>query len=256
MSSHLRYAVGAGIVAVLFGAAPLPAPLAAPLRFCLQSVNLPMAMPNPDRGIEVDLARAVAERLGRRAAFVWRAPGAESPDRAVLDGECDLAPGAVTDPAPLARGGAVPGIALTRPYASAGYLLLRHPDAAPVRTLSAIGDVRIGVEIESVPIYTLKQRGHKVYAVDDYDAVIRAVVDGRAPYGYLWGPLAAWLVREREDVLLVPEFEVVDRWNLAFALRDEDVQLRATVDEALGSILATGAAARIFEKYGVPYLEP
>lgn len=246
----------AGAVAGLVLAAAAPAQEPPPLRFCVESVNLPMAMPHPDRGIEVELARALAGRLGRTAVLVWRAPGSESPDRAVLSGECDLAPGAVADSTTLARGGAVPGIALSRPYAAAGYLLVRHRNAPPARRLTDIGDERIGVEIESVPIYTLKQRGHRVHALDDYDAVIRAVAEGRISYGYLWGPLAAWLVRDREDVLLVDGFQTADRWSLSFALRAEDTALRVALDEAVAQMVETGAVARLFAKYGVPFLEP
>jgi polar amino acid transport system substrate-binding protein len=250
----------APIVACLAGSLSLASAIHAqestPLRFCLESVNLPMAMPHPDRGIEVEIARAVAKQLGREAVFVWRTPGAETADRAVIAQECDVAPGAVTDPAPLARGAARPGIALTRPYATTGYLLIRRADAAPVRRMAELGDVRIAVETESVAIYTLKQRGHRVHALDDYDAVIRAVADGRVSYGYLWGPLAAWLIRDRDDLLLVEDFESEDRWNFSLAVRAEDTALRRDLDEALLRMLETGAVADIFGKYGVPYVRP
>lgn len=251
---------GASWVALVLAGLVLPGSAGAqerpPLRFCVESLNLPMAMPHPDRGIEVDLARALAERLGREAVFVWRGPGSHAPDQALLNDECDVAPGAVTDPAPLARGGVVPGIALSRPYAAAGYLLVRRADAAPVRRLADIEEARIGVEMESVAIYTLKQRGHRVYAVDDYDAVLRAVAEGHISYGYIWGPLAAWLLRDRTDVRLASNFEMVDHWNFSLATRQADAALAAALDQAIEELVRNGEMASIFASYGVPYMVP
>lgn len=247
---------GAALAAVLLDASAAHAQALPPLRFCVESLNLPMSMPHPDRGIEVELARRLAEELGREPVFVWRAPGEDSPDLSVLAGECDVAPGAVAEPGLMMARGAVPGISLTLPYAAAGYLLIRSADAARAPSLAAVGDARIGVETTSIPIYTLKQRGHRVFALDDYDAVIRAVADGRAEYGYLWGPLAAWLLRERSDVRLAEEFEPVDLWNFSLAIREGDEELREALDAAVARLVESGEVARIFTSYGVPYLPP
>lgn len=252
----LRALVAAAAVPCVVGAAAAAAAQTPPpLRVCVESHSLPMSMSHPDRGIDVELARAIGQRLERPVAFVWHAPGIAL-DRAILDGRCDLAPGAVLDEGSIARSGVPDGLALTTPYAGAGYLLLRRADAPPVRRLSELGDERIGVEMESVAIYTLKQRGHRVYALDDYSAVIRALADGRIDYGYLWGPLAAWVAADREELRVAPEFEPVERWDLAFAVAAGDAPLRSAVDRAIAAMVRADEVAAIFGRWGVPYLPP
>jgi polar amino acid transport system substrate-binding protein len=243
--------------AVLLACADLSAQAGAPVRFCLASDNLPMSAHYPPAmGIEVDLARAISERLGREALFVWRNAHEESPEEALRDGRCDVAAGAIVDPGLMAEGLRVPGLALTDPYYSAGYLLIHRPEVPSAGGLAELRDVRIGVEMVSIPIYTLKLRGHKVYALDDHDDVIKAVADGRIDYGYVWGPLVAWLLRNRNDVVLAEAFEPVDHWNFALAVREEDEPLRQALNGVVRGLTAGGAVAEIFAKYGVPYLPP
>jgi ABC-type amino acid transport substrate-binding protein len=257
MSTRLPTMLAAASAAVLLACADLSAQAARPLAFCLAADNLPFSAAFPPRGIEVEIARAISERLGREALFVWRdAHGEESPEEALQDGRCDVAAGAIVDPGPMAERRRVPGLALTDPYYSAGYLLIHRPEVPSAGGLAELRDVRIGVEMVSIPIYTLKLRGHKVYALDDHDDVIKAVADGRIDYGYVWGPLVAWLLRNRNDVVLAGAFEPVDRWNFALAVRREDEPLRRALNRAIRELVGSGAVAAIFAKYDVPYLAP
>lgn len=212
-------------------------------------------MPHPDQGIGVELVRALGAGIGRDVVFVWREPGLGL-EQAVVDGACDMAPGVVLDPGPMARGGEFPGILLSRPYAAAGYHLIGNVGAGPVRSLAELGEMRIAVEATSVPIYTLKQRGHPVHALEDYDSVIRAVAQGRTPYGYLWDPIDARKLRDRSDVVMVEAFEPEERWDFGLAVRVEDTGLLKTVDTAVAELLRSGAVERTFAEYEVPYLTP
>jgi ABC-type amino acid transport substrate-binding protein len=243
--------------AVLLACADLSAQADRPLAFCLAADNLPFSAADPPQGIEVEIAREISERLGREALLVWRdANEEESPEEALRDGRCDVAAGAIVDPGPMAQGRRVPGLALTDPYYSAGYLLIHRPEVPSVGALAELRDIRIGVEMVSIPIYTLKLRGHKVFALDDYDEVIRAVAEGRTDYGYVWGPLVAWLLRERDDVVLAEAFQPEERWNFALAVREADEPLRQALNGVVRGLTAGGAVAEIFAKYGVPYLPP
>lgn len=258
MSMRLPMMLAAASAAALLACADLSAQAGRPLAFCLASDNLPFsAAYPPPSGIEVEIARAVSERLGREALFVWRdAHGEESPEEALQEGRCDVAAGAIVDPGPMAEGRRVPGLALTDPYYSAGYLLIRRPEVPSAGALAELGDTRIGVEMISIPVYTLKLRGHKVYAMHDHKEVIEAVADGRIDYGYIWGPLAAWLLRGRKDVVLAEGFEPVDRWNFALAVRQEDEPLRQALNGAIREFVGSGGAAATFARYHVPYLAP
>lgn len=240
------------LAAVLLAAAPALAQGEA-VTFCAGTDNLPLS--HPETGIEVEFARALAAQLGTEARFVWT-EHAESPDAVLLEGRCRAALGAIVDPGPMADGRAPPGTALTAPYYGAGYVLIRRADAPPARTLEALEETRVAVEMESVAIYTLKQRGNRVYALDDYDAVIEAVADGRVEYGYVWGPLAAWLLRDRSDVVVAEEFEPVERWHFALLVREGEEQLRRRLDAAIHALVGRGEVERIFAGYSVPYLLP
>lgn len=226
----------------------------APLRYCVETVAMPMSTPHPERGIHVDLARALEAELGREFELVWLPPGERYLPEAVLEGTCDIAPGVVAHPGQLARGGVPEGVVVTRPYAALGYLLVSAAGARPVRTLQEVDTARIGVETESVPIYLLKQRGFRTFVVDDYDAVIRAVAGGRVSYGYIWGPLAAWHSRDNRRVDLVQGFQSDDVWDVSLAVTDAG--LRAELDRALERLGRKGEVEEIFARYGVPFLRP
>ena len=151
---------------------------------------------------------------------------------------------------------ALSGVALTRPYLSTGYVLLRRADARPARDLAELGRERIVVEKMSIPVFTLRQRGHEVHVVDDSEAVVATLARNRAAYGYLWAPMAAWLLGDRRDVILADEFVPADAWDFAVALRAGDAELRAALDAAVGRSIDDGTVAGVFARHGVPYRRP
>lgn len=242
--------------ALLAAAAALPAQVPRTLTFCAGMGNLPMSQEGQVPGFEVEFARSLAERLGAEARFEWLEPHTDSFEQAVLEGRCDAALGAIVDPGPMAGDRTIAGVALTEPYYGAGYLLIQRVGTRSVRSLPELGDARIGVEMESIPIFTLRQRGHNMYALRDYEAVIEAVAERRVDYGYLWGPLAAWLLRDRTDVVASEGFEPVERWNFALAVREEEEELLRHLNAAIRELARSKEIARIFASYGVPYLPP
>lgn len=221
------------------------------LTFCVADDNMPMSQDASPPGFEVELARAIAARAGAEVRFTWLEPE-ERTEEALATGRCDAAPGAVADPDPMAGGRPMPGLRLSVPYARVGYLLIGRPGARPVESLTDVGDDRIAVEGESIVVYTLRQRGHRVHVLHDTDAVIEAVADGRAEYGYIWGPLAAWLLRQARDVTVLPmRVPAADQWQLAFAIRESDEAVRQVVNRAIEDLIASGTIARLAERYHV-----
>lgn len=249
-------AVGAVLATAfgLHGCTPLSAQTKDPLAFCLAEDNLPFSAATPPQGIDVELATAIGERLGREVEFIWQGPEEPTPEAALRKGHCDIAMGAIADVGSMAQSNRVPGLKLTLPYYSAGYVLIHRPDVSSPRTLAGVGDSRIAIEMVSIPIYTLKQRGYKVYALDDYDAVINAVADGRAEYGYVWGPLAAWLLRDATAVVLAGEFEPAERWEFAMAVREDHSSTLKALNSTIEELVQSGALSRIFSAYHVPYM--
>jgi ABC-type amino acid transport substrate-binding protein len=226
------------------------------LTFCVGLDNLPLAEAAPPSGIEVDFARALASRLGREARFEWIDPLEDIVEQAVLDGRCDVALGAILEPGDMVGARPVTGVALTDPYYGAGYLLIRRAGARPAPALEQLRDTRVAVEGEAIVTYTLRQQGQKVHVLRDYRAVIDALAEGRAEYGYLWGPLAAWLLRDRTDVVVADEFRPTQLWSFAMAMRQDDARLRQELNGAIRELIRSGAVAAVFTKYAVPYFSP
>lgn len=253
--SALRFAWtgAAGMACLVSVAAWGQAPKA--LAFCVGSdaevsrVGIPVAA-------EMAVARALARGIGADARFVQLPPHDESPEQAVLAERCDAAVGVIDDPDLVAAERPPAGIALTDPYYAAGYLLIRRREVRPVRALGELGEARVGVEKESIVAYSLRQRGQRVHVLPDYDAVVRAMVQHRLDYGYLWGPLAAQLLRGRNDVVLVQEFVPVDRWNFALAVREREGGLRRELNAAIQSLAETHVVPRAFAAHGAPFLPP
>ncbi len=245
--------------AVARAQAPMEAPMAAAARapakaltFCAGADNLPMSQEGAPAGVEVELARALAARLGMESRFVWLDAHADSFEQAVLAGRCDAALGAVVEPGGMPGARPLAGVALTAPFYGVAYQLVRRADAAPVRRLAELGETRVAVEGESIVTYTLRQRGRPVHVLRTADAVIAALADGRARYGYLWGPVAAWLLRDRRDVVVDTAFVAADRWNFAMAMRERDYELRQALNDAGQQLTSDGTLDRILAAYRIP----
>jgi polar amino acid transport system substrate-binding protein len=229
---------------------------AAALTFCVGAASLPMSSEvGSPPGYDVEIARAIADDIGRQAHFTWLDPG-EDFEQAVRDGRCNAALGVIVNPGPMAIPPDLAGLTLTTPYYQAGFVLVRHPDAPPLRTLEEASDVPIGVEAESIANFRLRQSGRKVHVFFDYEAVIREVEEGHTTYGYIWGPVAAWVLRGRVDVVIAPEFESSDRWNFALAVRKSDDQLLRALNESIRKLTEEGFIPEIFRPYRIPYVRP
>jgi polar amino acid transport system substrate-binding protein len=228
----------------------------AEVTFCTATARMPMSskLGSPP-GYDVEIARAIADDMTAQARFLWLEPGEES-ENALRDGRCDAALGVIVDSGPMAIPPDLAGLALTMPYHQAGFVLVRRPDAPPLRTLEEAGDTSIGVEAESIANFMLRQSGRKVHVFFDYEAVIREVAEGRTTYGYVWGPVAAWVLRRREDVVIAPEFESSERWSFALAVRESDDQLLRVLNESIRNLTEEGSISEIFRLYHIPYMRP
>jgi polar amino acid transport system substrate-binding protein len=228
----------------------------AEVTFCTAAARLPMStrLGSPP-GYDVEIARAIADDMAAQARFLWLEPG-EDFEQAVRDGRCDAALGVIVNPGPMAIPPDLAGLALTIPYYQAGFVLVRRPDAPPLRTLEEAGDTPIGVEAESIANFMLRQSGRKVHVFFDYEAVIREVAGGHTTYGYVWGPVTAWVLHGREDVVIAPEFESSDRWNFALAVRESDDQLLRALNESIRNLTEEGSISEIFRLYHIPHMRP
>lgn len=251
--------MGGGFRGLVLGLALLAAPAALPtdglaqqrITFCVGEENLPLSSHSPSTpGYEVEIARALARELGAEAAFTWVDLAHGTLEDGVREGRCDVATGVLVDPGPFAAAADLRGLETTCPYYATGYTLLRRAGSPAPRTLEELGEERIAVEGESIATFTLRQRGRRVYVVPDLHAVLRAVDEARAKFGYAWAPRAAWAVRDRMDVVVTPPLAGGDSWSFAMAVRAGS-PLRARLDPGIRALRERGAVAEELGRYGL-----
>ena len=195
-------------------------------------------------GFEVDLAEALAKKLGVRAR----------PVQGQWDGLLDL----------LARGDfdvAMNGLEvaeekrrvaeLSRPYyATAEHLTVRRGDAAAPRSFEALRGRRVGTLPSSLAERILKRAGAEVKT---YDGGQNDIFDdlrlGRTDAVLLDDPIT--LYYGAVDPALEVDQASLGELEYAIALRKGDVAMREAVDRALGELAADGTLARIYARWGL-----
>jgi polar amino acid transport system substrate-binding protein len=224
--------------------------------------NLPYSSAKGDRpGFEVELARALAERLGVRLRVEWLDVQRETALGAMLQGECDLVFGTPVDPKAVEDDESLaPKLVYSQPYYATGYLLIHRKGETGPRTLRALKDaaaLRVGTEAGSVADYALRQRGHQRRLYRNQLATLKALSDGDIDYAYVWAN-AAWLLATSPDLPLevVPGYEPEDRWAVAVAMRRDDNELKGHVDAALRSLVEDGTVRRALARFHVPFFPP
>lgn len=263
----LGIALGIGLLAPASMRAQAEAPDAVPgapagapakvVTFCVSGNNLPLSSHGTEReGIEVELVRAISARARVTPRFTWLEIYGGRPEQALRDGRCDAAVGIIAGTHGLAERPSLEGLAITAPYYATEYLVLRKRGTEPLQRLEQAADTRLAVEGESVAAYTLRQRGRRVHVVPTHEDVVAAVTEGRARYGYVWGPVTAWAIRDDPMLVLEALQDAPDRWNFALAVRAGDADLRKRLDAAIAALQRDGTADRVCRAYQLPRCRP
>ncbi|MGP0062450.1 MAG: substrate-binding periplasmic protein [Isosphaeraceae bacterium] len=234
------------------------------LAVSMDPANLPYSSAKDDRpGFDVELARALADRLHVKLRLDWLDIHRETAVGELIQGRCDLvfgeavATNTVADDEPLAG-----KILYSRPYYGTGYVLVRRKDgprAGSLGELKGAMSQRLGTEAGSVADYQLRRRGYFRRLYRNQMAVLKALGDGDIDFAYLWAN-AGWTLHVSPDLgsklEVLPGFEPEDRWNIAIAMRRGDDEFKRQVDAALGTMIADGTVARALERYHVPHHPP
>ena len=210
-------AAGVAMLLAAWGQAE-PASETADLRVCFPEVDPPRSE-RGDGGFDVDVAGHLARRLGRRLVIVWLPEEAqtdiESTDadyRPLLMGQCDLqlsVPGA--EAIKRYRGWLV----LSDPYYGAGFEVI--PADSPFQFDTRF-DGTVAVRANSVAHLALNAAKVGWSQQSSNAGIVRAVAEGAAVAGLVWGPDLALLDSDHN-----PGFEAppVLRWNLHAAFRKD-----------------------------------
>jgi quinoprotein dehydrogenase-associated probable ABC transporter substrate-binding protein len=251
-------------------AVPPPPPLHDPhdLWVCADPNNMPFSNAKGE-GFENQIARLVADDLGRRLRYFWEPQRRGFVRTTLRVGNCDVVIGVPS---------AYELVETTRPYYQSTYvfvsrrgLRLRSFDDPRLPTL-LIGIQLIGEDYENPPPAQAlasrhlaeNVRGFTVYG--DYShatpqrSVIDAVAAGRVDTAIVWGPLAGYFARRSHVPLdIAAVTPPIDRSGLPFAfaismgVRRGAIAFRAQLDDVIDR--RQRDIESILRHYGVPLVE-
>lgn len=230
------------------------------LRICVDPDHPPLSLnrAGAQPGIDVDIGLAIANRLALQPHLVWvdTTYGGRALRRSLLAGQCDLFMGL-----PVDRAAETPGaLALTAPYYSTGYRLIRAQDSSnKAGTATDLRQLRIAVERQSGAQMRLTQIGSHLVVYGSQREVLDAVARGEVDAGAVWLSDVSGLLHGRSLAINAPADATPEpslRWNMAIGVRRADVDLRTSLNRVVGELLAEGQIEAIFARYGLPFFPP
>jgi ABC-type amino acid transport substrate-binding protein len=219
---------------------------------CANPNALPYSSNRTDQpGFQIEIARALAERLGVRLQVEWIVPRMRA---ALVD--CDMLMDTIARP-----GIQPPAIKLSMPYQTGGVALAFAPGQSTVAAYRDLKpETRVGVMTNSVASMIVGRNGVRTVPFGFEDELLEAVAKGEvdaaavspAAIGYynLTNPTRKVALVHAEDS--EPEL----KWVVAVGLRRADAPLVDAVNAAVAALVADGTIAGIYGRYGVDYRRP
>lgn len=220
---------------------------------CAPPNALPFGSRNgSQRGIRVDLAQAIADRLGVALRVEWVT---ESVQRRRVG--CDLVLDVFLDYQALKDARVIPTVA----YQRTGVALALRPDLGPVHRLEDLPpETRTAALVRSHAQMFLDQKGLQVIPFGFEDEMLEAVARGEVDAAAASPASIGWYNHRHPDrpLALLPLFEQEPAlaWSLAVGMRRSDKDFRREVDKIVRAMLEDGTVARIYAAYGVEHRRP
>ena len=204
----------------------------------------------PLPGFQIELAEALAERLGVSLARHWVINSFQ-----YRRADCDVVLNAITDKAALAE----VGLRMSRPYYRTGVVLAVREESA-VDSLAHLGPARVGVQVGSLASMALSKRGVATTPFVFEDEMIDAVANREIEAAAVTPAAVGWFNTNHPDARIrrIAGFDEDPdlNWNVAVGMVKPDEKLKQRVDAALEAMLADGTIARIYARYGVELQPP
>lgn len=237
------------------------------LRVCADPNNLPFSNEAAE-GFENQLAKLVADELGKKLSYTWRAQRRGFVRNTLKADLCDVVMGVPSGYAPLET---------TAPYYRSHYVFISRRDRdVDVSSLkdARLRELRIGVHLVGddgmnvPPAHALAQEGIVENVVGftiygDYREpapplqLIKSVENGAIDIAAAWGPFAGYeALHSRIPLRLEAIKETSDfaplrfSFDISMGVRKGDHALRRQLDEIISS--KSGEIGAILESYGVP----
>jgi ABC-type amino acid transport substrate-binding protein/cytochrome c5 len=233
-------------------------PATAPLRVCADPDNLPFSKDSgAERGLYVELAELVGQRLKREVRFDWWLSFNQrrALRNTIAKDSCDA-----YFALPAAADYRVRALARTRPFLTLNYALIA-PASLDVTRPGDLRRVRLGVQFGTPPhLWAAAGDGYRYITLRDLDEVLQALARGEVDAALLYGPAAGYAIArhhaDRQPPWRITPLAGPDGFEgqVAVAVRRDEPELLREIDAALEALAPQiDALAR---KYGFPQGTP
>lgn len=222
-------------------------------------------------GIDVDIAAAIAEKLGVRPDIYEQIAGETVSDDlrvAVWRGSLfglELADVMMHIPYDKQFGLMNPEAVLFAPYHHEVFALARDPQRVRQPMLATLPDEPIAVEIDSVPDFFLlgMQGGRlrsRIIHCPTPEAAIEKLTAGEAaavlaPLSQVQAALGARAEQFPVTTVALPGM-MTSNWNIGMATKENSRDLAYVIGDAVTALTEDGTIARIFSRYGAIHTPP
>ena len=219
---------------------------------CANPSALPYASDKEEApGFQIEIARALAQRLGIRLRPLWIVPRTRA---GLVD--CDLLMDTI-----LVTGVQPPSLRVSVPYHRSGVALVFAPGREPVSSYAELKrGTRVGVLHNSLASLTVSRTPATMVPFGFEDDMLEAVAKGEVDAGTA-SPAAAGYFNLRNPARRVMIVHAEDsqpelQWTVGVGMRRADDALVENVNRALSVLLADGTLATIYARYGVTHRNP
>ncbi|MBX6323461.1 MAG: transporter substrate-binding domain-containing protein [Rhodospirillaceae bacterium] len=219
---------------------------------CANPNALPFAAKDgPRRGIELELAEALADQLGVGLEVGW----VIFPYH-VSRVDCDIILDSIAD----AEVQTARHVRLSRPYQRSGVILATRPGLPTVSGISGLAGLRVAAMVGSVAQVYLGRQGISTIPYTFEDEMVAAAGSGEVD-GAIVSPASVGfynLTHAQSALGVAPIFDGVPdlNWSVAVGMRKADDALVDSINAALDKLMADGTVARIYASYGIEHRAP
>ena len=227
------------------------------LSVCLDDDNAPFSSEaRPERGIDVEVAQALAGQLGRPLKLVWtpvpnRGGIGKALRQTLSAGKCDAYLGIPQDP-DLAQDLAERKLVMSAPYLVLGYVLVAAPGKPAPAVAALRGARRVGaVTATPADLYLYRKQLARV-PYPRSAALIEAVKAGEVDLALVW---SSALVGDAGKSVVAATDAVDDAdlyTGMTVATRSADAALAKDVTTAIEALRSDGRIDAIMQRYGLP----
>jgi len=219
---------------------------------CANPNALPYASDKEDApGFQIEIARAIAQRLGVRLRPQWIVPRMRA---GLVD--CDLLMDTI-----LVRGVQPPSLKLSVPYHRSGVSLVFAPGREPASSYAELKrGTRVGVLHNSLASLIVSRTPATLAPYGFEDDMLEAVAKGEVDAGTVSAASAGYFNLKnpaRQVTIVHAEDSQPDlQWAVGVGMRRADDALVENINRALSALLADGTLAAIYARYGVTHRNP